>query len=90
MNPTVLSAAISAVTAAGITMLITRPTHDLARSAGIVGILAGGMGAATTIHYALVDRRLCRVEDLGERIVCAEQSVLAMLTSGSEESSTLP
>src|ERR1043165_5779369 len=79
VNPTVLSAAISAITAAGITMLVARPKHDLTRSVGVVGVLAGAMGAATTIHYALVDRRLCRVEELGERIVCTERDVLAAL-----------
>ena len=90
MNPTVLSAAISAITAASITALIARPRHDLIRSAGVVGILAGGMGAATTIHYTLIDRRLCRIEELGERIVCTEKDVLESLIDSGDEPATLP
>ncbi|HEY9370958.1 hypothetical protein [Streptomyces sp.] len=75
MNPTVTAAAISAVTAAGATMLAARPHHDLIRSAGIVSVLVGAVGAA----YALADRRLCRMESLGIHIVTTERGILDAL-----------
>jgi hypothetical protein len=45
----------------------------------------GALGAAAAIHYLTsrkfghIDQRLCRMEDLGERIIDAERNVLAAL-----------
>lgn len=85
LAPTIASASIGAVAASGFTMLAVRPDHDRTRSAGIVAVLAGAVGAATVIHYVLVDRRLRRVEDLGYRIVRYERDVLNAL-QGNEDS----
>lgn len=79
--PTIASASASAVAATGLTLIVVRPDHDRSRSAGIVGVLAGAVGAATVIHYALMDRRLGRMEDLGQRIVSCERDVLHALQS---------
>lgn len=78
-RPTIINASLSALTAAGITLLTVRPDHDLSRSAGIVTAIVGAVGAATAIHWSLMDRRLRRVETLSTRIVTAEQNVLTML-----------
>lgn len=78
-NPTIISVSVSALTAAGLTLLAARPDHDLYRSAGAVGVLIGAVGAATAIHWTLMDRRLRRVEGLGERIVTCERDVLSVL-----------
>ena len=59
-------------------MLASRPHHDLARSVGVISVVAGTVGAAT----ALVMYRMQRVEDLGCRIVTAEQNILNALTDG--------
>lgn len=78
-RPTIVNASLGALTVAGVTLLTVRPDHDLSRSAGIVTAVIGAMGAATAIHWTLTDRRLRRVEVLGQRIVTAEQSVLTAL-----------
>lgn len=78
-RPTIINASLSALTAAGITLLTVRPDHDLSRSAGIVTAIVGAVGAATAIHWSLMDRRLRRVETLSTRIVTTEESVLTAL-----------
>ena len=75
-NPTALSALIGAITASGMTMLASRPHHDLARSVGIVSVVVGTVGAAT----AVVLHKMQRMEDLGCRIVTVDQNILDALT----------
>lgn len=80
-RPTIINASLSALTAAGITLLTVRPDHDLSRSAGIVTAIVGAVGAATAIHWSLMDRRLRRVETLSTRMVTYERDVLTALHS---------
>lgn len=76
-HPTAITAAVTAAITTGATLLASRPDHHLARSAGIISVITGVVGAAT----AVVTYRIQRLEDLGVRIATVDQAVLDALTN---------
>lgn len=80
-NPAAVTAAVTAITTAGATLLASRPDHHLARSLGIIGVITGVVGAATSI----VTYKIERLEDLGTRIVAVDQTVLDALTDAGDD-----
>lgn len=82
--PTIIMSGVGTLTASGTTMLIVAPESDLARSAGVLGVIIAAVAAANAAHYSLVDRRLRRIETLSTRIVGCERAVLDALNEDGE------